>query len=1143
MKTPKLTLLLFTFIVGGIVLPVHVAAGNYTPKTKSDSILSTKVKQWMSKSRGLRFIENKGQMFDMQRKAVPNVLYQTSAPGMNIYVTTTGLSYVFTYPEKYQKNTMFSNRGDDDSIVEDYCRADMELAGADIRKENITQEDESRDRTDYYYGGICPDGILNVHSYGKITIKNIYPGIDWVLYSSKHGLKYDFVVHPGADPEQISLRYKWADKPKLQKDGSIKIHTPMGTITEGTPLSYTADGHVGTSYLVKNNEIHFKTDPYVSTKTLTIDPVLVWATYYDNAAGEAEDVFSIQADGTSVWITGVTGPSGFPTLNPGNGAYFQGVNAGVANLFILQFSTSGVLQWGTYYGGSGYDQGYSIYSDKKNVWVTGNTISPDFPTFNPGNGAYFQGALGRKKNLFILQFSTTGVRKWATYYGGSGLGGDEGNSIQSDGSNVWVTGIATSPDFPKLNPGNGAYFQGVLGGGGNPFILKFNTAGVREWATYFGGNNIYGSVEMGNSIYSDGTNVWVTGATSSSNFPTLNAGKGAYFQGAFAGGSCNIFISQFDTAAVLKWSTYYGGNNMTEQDVGNSINSDGTNVWVTGITTSTNFPTLNPGGGAYFQGTNAIGHDAFILKFDTGKVRKWATYYEGSGSDNDGYTIQSDGSNVWVCGMTESANLPTLKPACGFYQDTMGGGNADVFILQFDTAGVRKWATYYGTDIENDGSYVCSDGQNLFIAGDAEANRYPLVDPGGGAYYFDMAMGEEALFVGKFIIAGGRLSVSPTVSICRGSSTTLRASGGETYSWSPANGLSATNIADPVASPTVTTVYTLSAVDSLGCGNSIDSIKVLVDTISIMLSKDTSICKGSSVTLHAGGGTNYLWSTGATTNSISVKNVPTTQIYTISITNGLCTKDTSIKVTVFLPPFTKLTGSKMICPGDSVILTDSGGGTYLWSTGSTSSSIKVSPPTTTTYTVIVHNGCSTSDTAIVRIDNPQLTACCDGIILGGDDTTIVASGNGIIKYLWKGGNGVTCLNPLCDSVKVSPTVSTTYTVTGKDSAGCEVEKTITIIVEETCVSLVIPNVFTPDYKGPYGVNTLFYIKTENMSDWSITIYDRWGKEMFTSTNPNNYWNGNTESGNKVPDGVYYYIIGATCQGNTYKKDGFVQVIR
>jgi len=97
----KLTLLLFTFIAGGIVAPVHVAAGNYAPKTKNDSVLSTKVNQWMSKSGGLRFIENKGQMFDMQRKAVPNVLYQASAPGMNIYVTTTGLSYVFTYPIEY----------------------------------------------------------------------------------------------------------------------------------------------------------------------------------------------------------------------------------------------------------------------------------------------------------------------------------------------------------------------------------------------------------------------------------------------------------------------------------------------------------------------------------------------------------------------------------------------------------------------------------------------------------------------------------------------------------------------------------------------------------------------------------------------------------------------------------------------------------------------------------------------------------------------------------------------------------------------------------------------------------------------------------------------------------------------------------
>jgi len=100
-----------------------------------------------------------------------------------------------------------------------------------------------------------------------------------------------------------------------------------------------------------------------------------------------------------------------------------------------------------------------------------------------------------------------------------------------------------------------------------------------------------------------------------------------------------------------------------------------------------------------------------------------------------------------------------------------------------------------------------------------------------------------------------------------------------------------------------------------------------------------------------------------------------------------------------------------------------------------------------------------------------------------------------------------------------------------------------VTVEIPCIDLVVPNVFTPNNAGPSGVNNVFYIKTETLDLWSILIYDRWGKEMYKSTNPLQYWNGTSESNGQAADGVYYYIINATCHGTTYKKDGFVQLIR
>ena len=91
--------------------------------------------------------------------------------------------------------------------------------------------------------------------------------------------------------------------------------------------------------------------------------------------------------------------------------------------------------------------------------------------------------------------------------------------------------------------------------------------------------------------------------------------------------------------------------------------------------------------------------------------------------------------------------------------------------------------------------------------------------------------------------------------------------------------------------------------------------------------------------------------------------------------------------------------------------------------------------------------------------------------------------------------------------------------------------------------MTIPNVFTPNYTGLSGLDNIFYVKTTNLNYWSILIFDRWGKEIYNSTNPNEYWGGETESGGKAPEGVYYYVIKYTCNNKTYNKDGFVQMIR
>jgi len=677
---------------------------------------------WLVRDRG--FEPNLGQVVDFEGKGVEDVLLRARDNGFWIFVTNKGMSYVL-----YDSSA--------------YARIDLELVGACIDKANVVYEDEVAGYTNYYLP-CCPDGILGVKAYRTVRIRGVYPGVDWVFRYVGGRLHYEFELSAGADVGRIKMRVRYADL-EVEDGKRLIFSTPLGRLVDGEVVGFSGGDGVLVSYEVEDGLIGFDVEGWSRRERLIIDPPLarLWATYYGGS--DYEYCWSIHTDAEgNVFVTGYTLSPDFPIQNPGGGAYYQGILGGNYDAFILKFNNSGARLWATYYGGSGEDYGYSITTDSSgNVFVTGYTKSTDFPTYDPGGGAYYQGTNQGSDDAFILKFNNSGVRMWATYYGGSSY--DEGFAISTDAQgNIFVTGITYSGNFPTQDPGGGAYYQ-PFAGASDDFILKFDNSGVRLWATCYGG----GSYDYTHSISTDGQgNIFVTGWTWSTNFPTYDPGGGAYYQGTHAGGDYDTYILKFNNNGVREWATYYGGS---DYDDGIFISAgDSGNVFLTGETESSDFPTQNPGGVAYYQDSIGGDFDAFIVKFSNAGVRQWATYLGGSAYD-DGRSITTDtAGNIFAVGATYSVDFPTRDPGGGAYYQGFYAGNSDAFILMFKDSMELYWGTYYGgSNLEIPTCIDIDTAGSIFIVGHTKSGNFPTYDP-GGAYYQGIFGGGRDAFILKF---------------------------------------------------------------------------------------------------------------------------------------------------------------------------------------------------------------------------------------------------------------------------------------------------------------------------------------------------------------------------------------------------------
>ena len=332
------------------------------------------------------------------------------------------------------------------------------------------------------------------------------------------------------------------------------------------------------------------------------------------------------------------------------------------------------LFYSTYLGGSIRDGGQGIAVDSAgNAYVTGLTNSPDFPT---AVGAFQSTPAGGFDALVTKLNAVGSALVYSTYLGGNK--DDYGLGIAVDAAgNASLTGFTNSPNFPTTP----AAYQPGPGGSADAFVTKLNSTGsALIYSTYLGGNDY--DVGQGIALDSLGS-AYVTGVTSSANFPTVAA-----FQTNLAG-PFDAFVTKLNLAgsAPLLYSTYLGGSS-DDQGFGVAVDSAG-NAYVTGYTTSTDFPTTGA-----FQTTYAGGADVFVTKLNPAGSLGYSTYLGGSGQDIGQAIAVNASGNAFVTGKT-SGDFPTTA---GAFQSAFGGGVNDAFVTRLNASASAPlvYSTYLG---------------------------------------------------------------------------------------------------------------------------------------------------------------------------------------------------------------------------------------------------------------------------------------------------------------------------------------------------------------------------------------------------------------------------------------------------------------
>lgn len=648
----------------------------------------------------LSFIENQGQSPDV-------VKYQVNAAGHSI---------------AFEPDRIVLAASQDVNNTTKSAEVTMTFPGSSASPA-IAGLDRLPGNASFFLGNDSSRWQSDVPTYRSVEYQQLYPGIDLRYNGTQGVLKREFVVAPGTSPDQIAIAYDGIDGLAIAENGSLAITTSLGVLTDEAPVAYQAiDGikvPVTSSYRLKDDgTVGFTVGAYDQSRPLVIDPTLLYSSYF---GGSNQDFITrVRLDSAgNIYLAGLTSSADFTIQNSNQAP------GGSNDAFVTKLNPEGTaVLYSSYLGGSGDDvvRGMSI-DGSGNIYLAGVTASTDFPLQSP-----FQLTNNEGKAGFVTKLNPSNPAGsqlvYSTYIdGNTGNGVSTGaNGIVADPSGgAYVAGVSNSPTLPVTADAA----QPALSGTYDAYLARIGSDGSLMYLTYLGGAKDEGGSNyvstagstpgiMGIGLDSAG-NVYVSGSTKSTDFPTLNPYQSVH------GGTTTVtdaFVAKYTATGSKVYATYLGG---TTSDVAYDLAVDPAGaVYVTGNTGSTNFPLVNPAQSA-MKGTST----AFITKIDpSGTSLDYSTYWGGSSGTNTPYSIAVDGAgDAYVAGATLSTDYPIINGAQSAFS-----GRTDGFVVKFGPAGNALYSTVIGGNGENCNNFFYGIGvndQGDAVVGGSTSSNYP----------------------------------------------------------------------------------------------------------------------------------------------------------------------------------------------------------------------------------------------------------------------------------------------------------------------------------------------------------------------------------------------------------------------------------